>query len=89
KWYLRNIDKFTSWNNLKKRFQEDLLQDKSDDFLLDEAHDRKQKEDEFLTDFIEDMQSIFDAMDDPPSEKRMIHITKNNMLSEFQLQLVN
>lgn len=89
KWYLSNMHKFNSWHELKKRYKKDKLRDKDDEHMLDEAYDRKQYEHEMCADFVEAIQNIFESMDDPPEERKQVHIAQKNMLSEHRVQLVS
>lgn len=72
-----------------RRYKRDRLRDRNDERMLDEAYDRKQEMNERCADFVEAIQNIFESMDDPPEEKKRVHVAQRNMLSEYRLQLVN
>lgn len=89
RWFIRNMPYLQTWAELKNRLKRDLLSDRDDNHLRDEANARKQKENEMSAEYIEDLQTIFDAMEEPPEERDMLWIAKRNMLPELRMQLVN
>lgn len=89
-WWHNNFlkNRFSNWSDLVSKLKSTFLHSCHDEIKLNEIKSRKQLLKESITMFITDMESQFNRLNSPPSEKEIVGIIKNNLLPDYAKALV-
>lgn len=82
-WFTVNKDKFQTWDDLVSKLKQDFLPYNYEEDLLDEINRRTQGRDEKVSQYICDMEALFNRLPTKPDESHMIHKIRRNLLPQY------
>lgn len=88
-WFLRNRTTITGWSDLVSKMKRKFLSATYQLEALDEITNRKQKEEESVSNFISDMIKRFSTLPEPMKENFQSNMIQNNLRPKIKKKLVS
>ncbi|XP_055537618.1 uncharacterized protein LOC129725612 isoform X2 [Wyeomyia smithii] len=90
-WFMTGVenDDFTSWDQLKKELKREFLSPDHDHFCETRAINRKQGPRERFQDYYMDMQTLFNSLTKPITERKKFDIVYRNMRADYKGHVIS